>query len=205
MAKDLRESDPSVQYYDNNAEDYCASTVQIDMSEIRARFVKYIPAGGRILDAGCGSGRDALAFILEGYSVTAFDASGKMAEFATKYTGQECQVLRFQDVSFDSEFDGVWSCAALLHVSREEMPDVLRRIVRSLRPGGTGYFSFIYGNDERRAADGRFYNSYTVESIHELLESIGDVKLIESWITTNSASSSRSAPWLNVIVRRDSN
>jgi SAM-dependent methyltransferase len=125
-----------------------------------------------------------------------------MAEYASKYTGQECAVLRFQDMAAEREFDAVWSCAALLHVPKSEMRDVLGRMIRSLKPGGVAYFSFIEGNDERVSSDGRFYNSYTMESLRELLRDIGGVSELDAWTTIRDPDSPRPAPWLNMIIKR---
>jgi SAM-dependent methyltransferase len=58
-------------YYEQNAEQFFADTIAVDMSALYARFLASIPAGGSILDAGCGSGRDAKAFALRGYRVAA--------------------------------------------------------------------------------------------------------------------------------------
>lgn len=142
----VEQSDPSLAYYNANAAGYSEATLNVDMSAIRTRFLQHIPRGGRILDAGCGSGRDTLAFIKDGYAVRAFDGSTRMAERASIYSGLECEVLRFQDVAFDQEFDGIWSCAALLHVQKAEMKDVLRRLIRSLKLGGLSPFSAAFAS-----------------------------------------------------------
>jgi 2-polyprenyl-3-methyl-5-hydroxy-6-metoxy-1,4-benzoquinol methylase len=202
MENALDDRDSGVAYYDANAKEYCAATLRIDMDAIRSRFLRNVPPGARILDAGCGSGRDTLAFLRGGYSVRAFDGSVKMAECASINTGQECEVLRFQDMAFDREFDAVWSCAALLHVPKSEMSDVLVRIIRSLKPGGIAYVSFIEGSDECISSDGRFYNSYTTESLRDLLQSVGGVQELDCWRSFRDPDSPRQAPWLNMIVKR---
>lgn len=191
-----------VAYYDANAEGYCAATLNLDMDAIRSRFLRNVPPRARILDAGCGSGRDTLAFLRSGYSVKAFDGSAKMAACASIYTGQECEVLRFQDMAFVREFDAIWSCAALLHVPKLEMSEVLVRIIRSLKPGGVAYFSFIEGSDERTSSDGRFYNSYTTESLRDLLQSVGGVQELDCWRSFRDPDSAEQAPWLNMMIRR---
>jgi 2-polyprenyl-3-methyl-5-hydroxy-6-metoxy-1,4-benzoquinol methylase len=202
MENALDNRDPCVTYYDANAAEYCAATLNIDMNAIRSRFLSNVPAGARILDAGCGSGRDTVAFLRDGYSVKAFDGSAKMAECASIYSGQTCEVLRFQDMAFDREFDAVWSCAALLHVPKAEMRDVLERIIHSLKLGGVAYFSFIEGNDERVSSDGRFYNSYTMESLREVLQSVGGTRELDSWRSVRDPDAPRPAPWLNIIIER---
>jgi hypothetical protein len=53
----------TVAYYNRNAARYVAETVEVELSVLRERFLAQIPTGGFILDAGCGSGRDSLAFL----------------------------------------------------------------------------------------------------------------------------------------------
>jgi 2-polyprenyl-3-methyl-5-hydroxy-6-metoxy-1,4-benzoquinol methylase len=144
----------SVNYYNQNAEVYFAGTVQADVQDLRSKFLIQVPAGGDILDAGCGSGRDALAFQKAGYRVTAFDASPEMCRMARQYTELPVIQMTFQEVIWRSAFDGIWACASLLHVPRVELPEVLRRLVCALRRNGTLYASFKHGNDER-IVDGR--------------------------------------------------
>jgi len=71
-------------YYDDNADSYVKSTLRVDMQPLYERFLPLLPAQAHILDAGCGSGRDAKCFIQNGYQVTAFDASVKIAALAEK-------------------------------------------------------------------------------------------------------------------------
>lgn len=49
-------------YYQANAHEFFEGTVAVDMSSLYDAFTPHLPAGARVLDAGCGSGRDALAF-----------------------------------------------------------------------------------------------------------------------------------------------
>lgn len=148
----------SIRYYERNAERFAADTGDLDMSALHERFLPYVPAGGRILDAGCGVGRDALAFAQRGYSVLAFDASPEMVRLAMERTGGRVEVLRmgFEEVRWQGEFDGVWACASLLHVRAPDLPFVLRRLRAVLRPGGALYMSFKYGSGERVLEGRRF-------------------------------------------------
>ena len=61
----------TINYYNLNAESFIAGTLNADISRARDLFLKYVKPGGRILDAGCGSGRDSLAFMAAGYEVDA--------------------------------------------------------------------------------------------------------------------------------------
>ena len=69
-------------YYDDHAKEYAALTVRADMSQAYGRFLAYLPAGAGILDADCGSGRDSLFFLKNGYEVTLLDASAGMCRCA---------------------------------------------------------------------------------------------------------------------------
>src|SRR5262245_28680602 len=99
-------SELTVAYYDAHAEEHVRDTLGVDMAELYEYFLALIPAGGHILDAGCGSGRDAREFKRCGYRVTAFDASEEVARLAGEVIGQPVLVMRFQDVAWGGEFDG---------------------------------------------------------------------------------------------------
>src|SRR6516164_7084914 len=94
-------------YYDAHATEYCANTLSVDMSGLYVPFLREIPSRGRILDAGCGSGRDSLAFIRMGYQVVSIDASRQMVLATSKLTGQEPLLMTFDDFEFAGEFDGI--------------------------------------------------------------------------------------------------
>jgi 2-polyprenyl-3-methyl-5-hydroxy-6-metoxy-1,4-benzoquinol methylase len=191
-----------VDYYEAHADEYCRSTIGLDMSSVYKRFLSELAPGSHILDAGCGSGRDSKVFLESGHTVTAFDASPEMARFASAYIGQKCIVLRFQEVRFQQEFDAIWACASLLHVPKCEMESVLRRLVTALRKEGIMYASFIEGEGERVSEDGRLYNSYNAESLRELLEGTSMVEEVAFWKSDEIPSSDRRAPWLNCLFKK---
>lgn len=103
-------------YYTTHATEFYASTVEVDMAPLHRRFLARLPAGAAVLDAGCGSGRDARAFAGQGCRVSAFDASPELAALASRHCGFEVAVRRFEDVDEVACFDGIWCCASLLHV-----------------------------------------------------------------------------------------
>ena len=72
-------------------------------------FLKEIPKHGQRLDAVCGSGRDSKNFISRGYKVLAFEASVELANLASQYIGQPVTRMSFDEMSWNNEFDGVWS------------------------------------------------------------------------------------------------
>ena len=165
--KEQQPSDPTLAYYAKNARPFAEGTVGMDMSSLYGEFLPLLPKGGRILDAGCGSGRDALYFMRRGFEVTAFDASLEMAAAARKLLDRPVPVMAFLDVDWEAMFDGIWACASLLHVPRSQIDEVLRRLARALRPSGVLYASFKYGNTEE-VRDGRFFNDYNETSLRSV-------------------------------------
>ena len=115
----------TIEYYNNNASEYYDQTAAVDLHDKYERFLRYIPEGGRIMDVGCGSGRDALAFLKAGYEVDAFDGSAQMCRIASERTGISVRQLRFEEVEGEEMYDGIWACASLLHVHAKDLPAVL--------------------------------------------------------------------------------
>ena len=143
-------SDSTIRYYDDHADQYVRDTAGVEMQPLYVPFLELISPGGKILDAGCGSGRDGMAFKDRGFVVTAIDASETMANHASRLLTQPVSVVRLEDVAFTSEFDGIWACASLLHVPRHEIDDVLLRLIRALKPHGVCFLSFKEGDGERK-------------------------------------------------------
>lgn len=190
----------TIEFYNRNAADFFNDTVGVDMSALHDRFLQKIPAGGLILDAGCGSGRDAGAFKARGYRIVAFDASSKLAELASHHLGQTVAVRTFADVDEVALYDGVWTCASLLHLPYDEIGDALRRLWIALKPGGALYLSFKEGQGER-IKDGRHFTDLDEQTLRGLLAELSLVDRIECWQTSDQRPG-RTEVWLNALVRR---
>jgi SAM-dependent methyltransferase len=188
-------------YYQQHAESFFGSTVEVDMAPLFARFLPLLPKPAHILDAGCGSGRDALAFASLGHKVVAFDASPALVSLAEQHFGLPVQCLRFQDVAWKAQFHGIWACASLLHVPLAELPDVMRRLCDALKPSGILYASFKYGSGEREH-DGRRFTDLNEPGLAALLEQVPDLQEIETWITSDLRPGRESEQWLNTLLRR---
>jgi SAM-dependent methyltransferase len=188
----------SVSYYDRNAAEYFRDTVNADLSQLRARFLAHVPEGGDLLDAGCGSGRDALAFATAGYRVVAFDASGEMAQLARAHTGLPIHQMTFDEVAWTDQFDGVWASASLLHVPAARLPHTIARLARALRSGGVMYLSFKLG-DRERTNDGRTFTDMTESALRPLLVSAG-MRLIDLWTTPDVRGDRSDVLWLNALA-----
>jgi SAM-dependent methyltransferase len=190
-----------IEHYNENAEEFYRDTIDLDMDELYAPFLSLIPKGGRILDAGSGSGRDSLYFIHKGYDVTAIDASQALVTLSSRSLGDRVHHLSFQQLEFENEFDAAWACASLLHVPRKEMDDVINRIVKSLKPIGFIYASFKYG-DKEEIHNNRFFNYYDEASFDQLLRQHTLLSLIRSWKSADVRESRRSEYWFNALLKK---
>jgi 2-polyprenyl-3-methyl-5-hydroxy-6-metoxy-1,4-benzoquinol methylase len=188
----------SVQYYQDNAQQFFNDTVAVDMSELYAPFVSRLELGALILDAGCGSGRDSKAFLDMGFGVEAFDASSEMVKLATELTALNVAQMRFEEVSAIEKYDAIWSCASLLHVQHKELIPVMSKLARSLKSGGIWYLSFKYGDAEREKG-GRVFTDLNEQKLIRILESVPSIELSEFWIT-NDKRPDRDERWLNCLL-----
>ncbi len=193
--------EPTLSFYEANAQRFFHETYGVDMKYLYEPFLSLLPAHARILDAGCGSGRDALAFLERGYEVTAIDASEAMAKLASRHIGRPVLKLPLGRIEFDNHFDGVWACASLLHVPRLAMRDVLNRLARSIKAGGILYASFRYG-DEENVRGGRLFNDYREDTLQEALRGQPDLQPIRLWRTTDLRPDRGDIVWLNILSQK---
>jgi 2-polyprenyl-3-methyl-5-hydroxy-6-metoxy-1,4-benzoquinol methylase len=171
------------------------------MSVAQARFLAHVPPGGRILDAGCGSGRDAKAFAELGYEVEAFDASSEMVRLASRFTDLPIRLMTFEQITWAARFDGIWASASLLHVPRDSLSAVAQRLQRALTDGGVLYASFKHGDIEREK-DGRRFTDMTEALLRAEFLPATSLELIDIWVSPDVRTGRSDELWLNAIMRR---
>ncbi|MFO7819361.1 MAG: class I SAM-dependent methyltransferase [Halanaerobacter sp.] len=196
----MEENKETIEYYKKHAAKYYAQTVDVDMSPVYKDFLYYLDTGAHILDAGCGSGRDSLYFLEEGYEITALDAAEELACLAQELLGQKVLKMRLQDLDFKAEFDGIWASASLLHLREEQIKEVLKRFTAALLPQGVVYISLKYGTKEE-FKEGRFFNYYREDSFLQLLAEIAGLEVIKLW-KTSDAEKREATTWLNLLLKK---
>ena len=188
-------------YYNNNAQEFVNSTFMVDMQSLYQPFLNLLPDFGRILDLGCGSGRDALAFKNMGYQIEAMDYSAELVKQASDLTGIEVRLQSFYDLDEIDTYDGIWACASLLHCERHRLVDVLQRMIQSLKANGVIYMSFKYG-DQDREKDGREFTDLNEQQAGELLDHFNQVSLAKQWISIDKRPD-RTEQWLNLLWNKN--
>ena len=190
----------TMNYYQNHAQTFFDGTVDLDMTPLYADFMAHLPEQACVLDAGCGSGRDALAFARKGYNVEAFDASAKLVALARHYSGLPVREMTFDQLNETQKYDGIWCCASLLHVPYNELPAVINTLARALKPGGVWYLSFKYGDSERELA-GRRFSDMTESRLTALLAPLPELTIHKMWITQDQRPD-HDENWLNALVNK---
>lgn len=191
----------TIEYYNRNAAAFAAGTANAEMEDLRQRFLKYVRPDGCILDAGCGTGRDSYAFLKAGYQVDAFDASKEMCKYASEQLNKPVACMRFEELTGENKYDGIWACASLLHVKAEALPDVLERLKKLLKPNGVLYASFKKGSGER-TKDGRYFNDMTAEACRQLLTDTG-FQILELFESTDVRKDRSGEEWVNGVAVKD--
>lgn len=190
----------TIDYYNQYADQFLQATLYVNMENLYQPFLAELPDSARILDLGCGSGRDTLAFKNKGYQVDAIDYSEVLVERAAQLTGIAIQQQSFYEIDIYDVYDGVWACASLLHCDRNRLPDVLKRIHAALRRDGVCYMSFKYGTTDR-VKDGRAFTDLNKEQANDLLHELEGVEVLQPWITVDKRPD-RDENWLNVLWKK---
>ena len=187
-------------YYNQYADEFTVSTFKVDMESLYQPFLAELQEGTRILDVGCGSGRDTLAFKNKGYHVDAIDYSDELVKKATRLTGIPIKLQSFYEIDADDAYDGIWACASLLHCERSRLAEVLEKMVQALKPNGVIYMSFKYG-DSDRDQDGRQFTDLDENQAEALLEQFDNVQHIQQWVTLDQRPD-RQEKWLNLLWKK---
>lgn len=189
----------TIDYYNNNANKFVADTVYIDFKETQDKFLSKL-SGNRVLDFGCGSGRDTKYFLNKGYTVEAIDGSEELCRMASQYTGIQVKQMLFNELSEKNKYNGIWACASILHLPKNELKTVLLKMTDALCSNGVVYTSFKYGKFEGER-QGRFFTDFTPETFTAFISDISNIKVLEYWFT-DDVRPNRTEKWLNLLLQK---
>src|SRR3989344_5685912 len=146
-------------------------------------FYRQLIPGKKVIDIGCGAGRDASVFSEYGFDYTGIDASGGMLEVACQRVPEAKFILMdFYKLDFpDESFDGFWAAASLLHIPKGKVAGVLQSLYKLIKKGGIGFISvkakkqLDEGMIEENKVGGikRFFAFYDLEEFKNLLINAG--------------------------------
>ncbi len=207
MKKQLTSSDldtiasVTIGHYESSALSFWEGTKDHDVTQNRQALLDALPPrkGLRILDLGCGPGRDLVAFKALGHEPTGLDGSPSFCEMARRLSG--CEALNQNFLELDlapASFDGVFANASLFHTPRQELPRVLGELKRALVPQGILFSSNPRGNAE--GWSGERYGTYMEYEEYEGLLAAAGFEPLHHYYRPPGLPRSQQ-PWLAVVSR----
>lgn len=200
MGKEIMNT--TINYYNLNAKKFIENTQNADMHLTQDKFLQLLPESASILDFGCGSGRDTKYFLEKGYQVVATDGSAELCRLASSFTGIKVKEMLFQELDEIGVYDGIWACSSILHLPKQELLPVIRKMCIALKDNGVIYTSFKYSNFEGER-NGRYFTDFTEDTFREFIKVIPELMIEDQWITLDVRPGRGEEKWLNLILRKN--
>ncbi len=198
----MNEYDKTIDYYEKNANAFVDQTLCVDFTDNQNKFLSFLSEGSYILDFGCGSGRDTKFFHSKGYKVDATDGSYELCKIAQSIAGIPVKHMRFTDLNEVEKYDGIWACSSILHLPKDKLSDVIRRMLSALKSGGIIYTSFKYGEFEGIRNE-RYFTDFTEESFGKYIDDIAEIRIVEEWVSADVRPGRGDEKWLNIILQKN--
>ena len=193
--------DNTIAYYNLNADNFVENTQNADMHLAQERFLPRLRRNASILDFGCGSGRDTRFFLEKGYHVTATDGSAEICRLASAFTGIEVKQMLFQELDETNIYDGIWACSSILHLPKNELLSVMRKMCAALKDAGIIYTSFKY-DDFEGERNGRYFVDFTEDAFRDFIKEVPEIIIVERWITGDVRPGRGEEKWLNLMLKK---
>jgi len=193
----------TLQHYEENASSFCVGTKSHDVSQNIRSLLDHIsaPAPNRILDFGCGPGRDLIQILGMGHIPMGLDGSEAFVTMARQFSG--CEVLHQDFLDLDlpmAHFDGIFANASLFHVPRQELMRVLRDLWETLKPGGILFTSNPRGNNEEGWSSDRYGSFHNLEQWRSFIVDAGFIELHHYYRPAGKPREQQ--PWLAMVCKK---
>lgn len=145
--KAMETQESTLEYYQKNARSLASRYEAARMEVLHARLEEILPTEGRILELGCGSGRDAAYLLGQGFDVEASDGSPAMLKAALRLHPELQGRLRRLSLPQglteipSKSYQAVYSLALFMHLEEQLLPPIFTEIHRILEPRGTFFYS----------------------------------------------------------------
>lgn len=169
----------TIEIYDEKAADYAENFSSDKPDTTLQTFIDLLPAGGRVLDLGCGPGAASAHMRDAGLVPDPVDASKGMIAQAKQKFGLDARLASFDDITGDAIYAGIWANFSLLHAAREDLPRHFAALSKATKPGGTLHVGMKTGAGSARDALDR---RYTYVSVSELSALFGDAGFTVNYV-----------------------
>ncbi|MGC1377263.1 MAG: class I SAM-dependent methyltransferase [Anaerolineales bacterium] len=188
-------------HYKTHATSLIENTQTLNHTEWCQPFITLLSPHAHILDAGCGAGYASQYFLQQGFVVTAFDASEPLVQFASQLIQQPVHHLKYEEIAFENQFDGIWACASLLHVPRLHMTQVVHKLAVALKDNGILYANFVCGEKET-SRGGILFNDYTETQFSAVLYAEPLLRSLRMWKSPDLPPARPDREWLHILARK---
>jgi len=198
-----RITDNTLAHYDRHAENFWEGTRDHDVRQNVASLLQHIETRSpfKILDFGCGPGRDLKTFAELGHIAIGLEGAARFVTMARAYSGCEVWQQDFLNLDLPKQyFDGIFANAALFHVPRQELPRVLFELEATLKPGGVLFSSNPRGQNEEGWNGGRYGAYHDLDSWRRYMSGAGFVELIAYYRPAGLPRERQ--PWLASVWRK---
>ena len=200
----------TLKHYLNNSAELTKQYESAKVADLHNKLLTCFKKGSNLLEIGCGSGRDAIFMLGQGYNITGIDGAQKMIDMAMTYHPELEGYLLLKELPFgltfeNSSFDGVYSIAVLMHFVLSDIKLIINKIHSIIKPEGCFLFSVPL---ERIDLDESGYDSkgrlFTLLSETQWIELCHDVgfKKVSTSIATDGLGRLE-LPWLTCVVEKN--
>jgi cyclopropane fatty-acyl-phospholipid synthase-like methyltransferase len=198
----------TINYYEQNSSNLSSRYESADVFEIHKFLLQTFDKNSELLEIGCGSGRDASFMSKNDFNITAIDGSKNMISEAKNIHPELSKKLFHKtlpnDLEFDKKFDGIYSIATLMHLSKNDLKITISKIYNLLNQNGKFLMSVSLFRDDvntdRFDDKGRFFLVLDLNEWVNLLENIG-FKIVVT--KTNADGLDRNGiQWLTLVANK---
>jgi len=185
----------TIDVYNSQADKYAKLVVQDEPDPHLLGFMDLLPEGGSVLDLGCGPAVASAHMRSAGFAPDPVDASEEMVSLANRTFDIGARQARFDDITGEDTYDGIWANFSLLHADRNDLPKYMMALSAALKPNGIFHIGMKTGTGAQRDGIGRMYTYVAVGELYDLLEGAG-LKVIYTDEGSAKGLDGTFAPWV---------